>query len=255
MAQTPAHAVARPAQVTDAPSKLPDMSKATPITSANLKDRTYSDSWPKPSFPSSERAGKQFTVEYVYRYVQSDYTPAVVLPQVRHSEAESDTPEHTLIALLSAVKTLDYDWWLSLWDTKSQQLFRDEATAKKQDSAYWKAVWQKQYVGKPATLVSRIETVNDIMLEFRVGPLQPGAGTGLQPVIVKRENGRWVLTRELGEFSFMPWTGRDTISGSVDIVQTPQYSDQPVSPAILKTQNLFLANQARGQSSATEFVW
>ena len=118
-AQTPAPPSTPPATA----QKSQTAPKPVPISSANLADRAYSDAWPKPSYPASDREPKQFTVEYVYRYVQSDYKPPVTLPVVRHSEAQTDTPEHTLIAAISAVKTLDFDWWLSLWMSNHKPSF------------------------------------------------------------------------------------------------------------------------------------
>jgi len=225
------------------------------ISSNSLLDRTYGPAWPKPSFPSSDREKKQFTVEYVYRYVQSDYTPAVDIATVTKSQAQTDTPEHTLVALISALKTLDYDWWLSLWDTKSQELFRDEAKTKKQDAAYWKPIWQANFVGKPVTLYSRLETVFDITLEFRVGAQQPGHPSNLFPVVLRFDGGHWVLTRELGDSSFLPWMGRPTLSVNIDPIPVPEYSGKPVDPVAIKSQGLFFHNQSRGEDTATDFVW
>jgi hypothetical protein len=226
-----------------------------PITSANLTDRAYTDTWPKPSFPATDREKKQFTVEFVYRYVQSDYTPAVVVPQIKHAEAQTDTPEHTFVSYISALKTLDYDWWLSLWDTKSQKIFRDEAANEKHDAAYWKSLWQTYFPGKQVTLESRIETVNDVMLEFRVGPQVPGKSGGLQPIVMHREEGRWVLTLELSNYPFLPWMGQSTITGTTDFTQLPAFTTNPVPPQIIQAQSLFFSQQPQGATSATDFVW
>jgi hypothetical protein len=229
--------------------------KQVPISSANLADRAYSEAWPRPSFPASDREPKQFTVEYVYRYVQSDYKPPVTLPVVRHSEAQTDTPEHTLIAAISAVKTLDYDWWLSLWDVKSQAIFRERATTDKQDAAFWKAFWQANFPGKAVTLESRIELVFDIMLEFRVGTTVNGKGGGLQPIVLRREDGHWALTLELSKEPFLPWTGQNVISGPLDLTPLPPFNPDSVPDVAVKAQSLFFSNQPRGASSATDFVW
>jgi hypothetical protein len=243
-----------PAQTAQAPQAAQPASPKA-ISSSNLLDRPYGGNWPKPSFPSSDREKKQFTVEYVYRYVESEYTPAVEIPTVLKSQAQTDTPEHTLIALISAMKTLDYDWWLSLWDTKSQELFRDEAKTKKQDAAYWKPIWQAGLVGKPVTLYSRLETPFDITLEFRIGAQQPNRPSTLFPAVFKYESGHWALTRELGESSFLPWMGRPTLSLNIDLIPVPEYSGKPLDPAAMKAQSLFFTDQARGEDSATDFVW
>lgn len=232
---------------------LPGIHK--PISAENLTEREYSNAWPKPSFPSTEREKKQFTVEYVYRYAQSDYKPAVDVPQITHAQSQTDTPEHTFIAYISALKSGDYDWWLSLWDIRSQQMFRDEAVSKKQDAAYYKAQFQSQFGGKPVTLYSRLETVDDVLLEYFVGPKQVSRPAMLYPAPMRNEAGRWLLTRELQNFPFVPFLGSQTLRSSLDFVRIPPYSTQPVPPEAVQTQELFMRNQIRGADSATNFPW
>jgi hypothetical protein len=249
--QVSVQSAAKPAPQDTAPS----IGSYKPISADNLTDREYSNVWPKPSFPSSDREKKQFTVEYVYRYAQSDYKPAVAIPQITHAQSQTDTPEHTFIAFISALKSLDYDWWLSLWDTRSQQMFREEAVSKKQDAAYYKAQWQHQFGGLPVTLYSRVETVQDIMLEYRIGVQKPGQPTPLYPAPMRNESGRWLLTRELGDSSFVPFLGQPVISGPLDFMPAPAYSGQPVHPVVTQSQDLFFHNVGLGTSSATSFPW
>jgi hypothetical protein len=233
----------------------PPLALDKPISADNLTERGYTDGWPKPSYPSTDREKKQFTVEYVYRYAQSDYNPPVAVPQITHAQSQTDTPEHTFLAFMSALKSQDYDWWLSLWDTRSQQMFRDEAVAKKQDAAFFKAMWQQQFAGRPVTLVSRLETVGDIVLEYRLGVAAQGKQAPLYPAPMRNENGRWVLTRELSDQAFVPFLGQQTISGPLDFEPAPGYSGRPQIAVVTQSQQLFFRNVGKGTSSATSFPW
>jgi hypothetical protein len=229
--------------------------KAGGIGAQNLIDRPYSSMWPKPSFPTGDRQQKQFTVEYVYRYLQDDYKPAVTLTHVPRSAAEQDTPEHTLAALITAIQTLDYDWWVSLWDTRSREIFEQQAKEKKFDAAWWKARWQRSFQGKTVVLVTRLETVSDIILEIRVGPQTPGQPSPLNPFTFRLEQGKWYATQELGDSGFLPFFGQDTMTQNLDFTPDPHYSQRDEPPVVGKSQRLFFRNQTRGESSATDFVW
>ncbi|HEY4358884.1 MAG TPA: hypothetical protein VGN16_24265 [Acidobacteriaceae bacterium] len=229
---------------------------AKPITSQNLQDRPYSAGWPAPDFPSSTRKARQFTVEYVYRYAQSDYTPAAKITPVKRGESKNDTPEHLMIASISAEQSLDYDWWFSLWDSRSQAMITDLAKTQKHDAAWWKAAWQRSVAGKTVTLYSRLELPNDIILEYRMGAPVP-ATPGLQtiPMPMRREGGKWFLTLELNDSGFVPFLGQDAYNSPLDFVPEPKYSSLPAPVAALKSQGLFFRDQTRGSESATEFVW
>ena len=254
---------AQTAPATTAPSRAAASSQVGPATAAkaggissqNLIDRPYSEAWPKPGFPIGDRQQKQFTVEYVYRYLQDDYKPAVTLTQVPRSAAQQDTPEHTLTALITAIQTLDYDWWLSLWDTRSREIFEQQAKEKKFDAAWWKTRWQRSFQGKTVVLVSRLETVSDIILEIRVGPQTPGQPTPLNPFTFRLEQGKWYATQELGDSGFLPFFGQDTMTQNLDFTPDPRYSQHEEPPVVGKSQSLFFRNQTRGESSATNFVW
>lgn len=237
-------------------STTPPPEPAKAITSQNLQDRPYSTSWPAPDFPSTSRKAKQFTVEYVYRYAQSDYTPAAKITAVKRAESRNDTPEHLLVACISAQQSLDYDWWLSLWDARSQAMITDLAKTQKHDAAYWKAAWQRGLEGKTVTLYSRLELPNDIVLEYRVGPVvQTMPGLQTIPMPMRREGGKWLLTLELNDSGFVPFLGQDAYNAPIGFVPDPKYSGNSAPVAALKSQELFFRDQTRGSQSATEFVW
>ena len=127
--------------------------------------------------------------------------------------------------------------------------------SQKQDAAYWKTLWQANFPGKAVTLESRIELVYDIMLEFRVGVTVNGKGGGLQPMVLRPEDGHWAMTLELSKEPFLPWTGQNVVSGQLDLTPLPGFNPDTVPQEAIKAQALFFSNQPRGVSSATDFVW
>jgi hypothetical protein len=162
---------------------------------AHLKDRPYDGNLPKPIYPSTDRVQREFTVQYVYGYAYSSYTPAVTLPILGRAQVKYDTPEDALIALLSATRTGDYEGWLACWDEPARQQFIAAAKDRKQDAAFWQKVW-KQFFGsvKEIVLVDRVETVGYVILDARM----TGAMALPVPTAFKHVDGKWLATNELG---------------------------------------------------------
>jgi hypothetical protein len=206
------------------------------------------------SLPISKAQPKQFTVEYVYRYQEMTYTPEVPLVAIDRKRASADTPEHLFVALVSSMKTLDYDWWLSLWDAKAQENLKEGEKTKAQGAAYWRGLWQGALEGQSVTLVKRLQMPNDTILQFRVGPHKP-AGDGLIPAVMRYESGHWQLTSELddNQFLFNFLYGVPKVSMQANWVQTETYSGQKLWQQDAQAQ--FFKMEPKGADSATEIVW
>lgn len=99
-------------------------------TSKDLSVRPYSPAIPAPLYPSSQRKQSQFTVQYVFNYATSNYTPPVPLALVSRAAARHDSPEAALTAYYSAMRSGDYEAWLQCWDEPSRKAL--EATTKQQ---------------------------------------------------------------------------------------------------------------------------
>ena len=220
----------------------------------NLAERPRSIFMPAPSYPTSALKNTQFTVEYVYRYAESHYTPAVPIQNLTRAKAQLDTPEHTFESLISATRSLDYEWFLSLWDAKSQALFREQATTKKQDANFWRERWRASMQGKTVFLQKRLELVNYVILEYSAGAGSAPTQT-LQPVVLKLVDGKWLLTQELAESSvlFFVGQGQASAAGPADFYPIPQYSGQPAP--LEGQQELFFAQEPKGMTTASRIVW
>ena len=228
----------------------------SPITSAQAPDKpaAIAPVFGRSSYPISKAEPKQFTVEYVYRYEEMDYTPEVAFTAVDRKHAAADTPEQLFVALVSSMKTLDYDWWLSLWDAKAQAELKDGEKTKGQGAPYWRDLWKGALEGQSVTLVKRLRMPNDTILQFRLGPHHP-ASEGLIPAVMRYEAGRWQLTSELNDnqFLFNFLYGVPKVSMQANWVQTENYSGQRLWQQDAQAQ--FFKMEPKGADSATQIVW
>jgi hypothetical protein len=185
---------------------------------AHLKDSPYNGNLPKPLYPSSERVQREFTVQYVYDYAYSAYTPIVSLPILARAQTKHETPEDALIALLSATRSGDYDGWLACWDETARNHFIAMAKEKKMDAAFWQKTW-KQYFAtvKDIVLVDRIETVGYVILDART------SGSPPFPTALKHVNSQWLATDDLSSDQMM-MNFRPGLAGIVQHI-----SPQPMS--------------------------
>jgi hypothetical protein len=160
----------------------------------HLKDIPYNGSLPKPIFPSTDRVQRVFTVEYVYDYAYSQYKPEVPLSILSPLQIKRDTPEDALIALLSAMRSGDYDAFVKSFDAAGQAHLADIAKTKNQGPAYWLGIFKSFYGTKPMLLVDRIENNGYVILDTR---FSTGDYTKPFPNIFKMVDGKWYATNDL----------------------------------------------------------
>jgi hypothetical protein len=229
---------------------------ASPITNPPAADKpaAVSPVLTKSSYPIAKAEPKQFTVEYVYRYEEMEYTPEVAFTAVDRKHSAADTPEQLFVALVSSMKTLDYDWWLSLWDAKAQAEMKEAEKTKGQGAPYWRDLWKGALEGQSVTLVKRLRMPNDTILQFRLGP-HNSAGDALIPAVMRYEAGHWQLTSELNDnqFLFNFLYGVPKVSMQANWVQTEKYSGQKLWQQDAQAQ--FFKMEPKGADSATQIVW
>jgi len=166
------------------------------LDNQHIAERPYNPIFTKPQFPSSPMQQKQFTVQYVYNYAESTYTPAVPLPTPSRSAIKFDTPENALIALYSAMRAPDFDGFLNCWDEPSRAALQ----AQVKNSAAFKQklldAWKTMVADKPILLTHRLDTVNYIVLDAVIqNAYGPGKPFEDSEVLVF-EKGRWVLSNQ-----------------------------------------------------------
>jgi hypothetical protein len=170
------------------------------IDSQHLTEIPYGPMMPKPLYPSSPRVQKEFVVRYIYNYALSTYTPAVKLPQIPRVQADRSTPEAAMVAMVSAMRSGDYEGWLQCWDEDARKTFEQMAKSGKADAAMFKKGWATAFAGKEIVLVDRVELIADVILDARV----QGDGTAQPfPTIFRHVEGKWLATQELSNSGFL----------------------------------------------------
>lgn len=166
------------------------------LDNKEIAQRPYNPIFTPPQFPSSQRQQKQFTVQYVYNYAESTYTPAVPLPSVAKSAAKFDTPENALIALYSTMRNADFSGFLNCWDEPSRAALDAQMKASPPAKQELLAAWKNLIAGKTILLTHRLETVNYVVLDAVVqnayGPGRPFADSE----VLVFEKGRWTLSNQ-----------------------------------------------------------
>lgn len=220
----------------------------------NLAERPYNIFMPAPSFPTSPRRDTQFTVEFVYRYAESQYTPPVLIPNIPKEKEALDTPEHAFEAVISAARSLDYAWWLSLWDAKSQVMFQNDANVNKRDANFWKEHWRSTMQGKTVFLQKRLELVNYVILEYSVDS-GPKPSQALMPAVFKLVDGKWRMTQELADSTvlFLIGQGQASVRGDASFAPIAAYSGRPAP--LESQQRVFFEEQPKGLQTGTKLIW
>jgi len=142
-----------------------------------------------------------------HRFVERSYSPPYVLH--RHTAppqpASLKSAEDAIAAYMSAIRNADWDWWFSMWDARGkssiQQMIAlttdNTGTGNYQERLV--ATWKKFYAGRDNELMTRIEVPGYVIVYLRrVGETDTSRDL-LAPVVLKQDNGRWVMTHDLQE--------------------------------------------------------
>lgn len=128
---------------------------------------------PWPDLTTTPPVDKRFTVTSHHEYRDNRYDPpAMVIPLTARPDGYNN-PEEVLIGQISAMKALDYDWWLSTWDAESQDLIR---AAEPNDAARAARIerWRAALVPARVELTHFIETARGVVIRFRLLPAPAG---------------------------------------------------------------------------------
>lgn len=170
--------------------------------------------WTDPRYKATEPKDAKFTEIATYHYRESVLQPVVTIAPVSKVSATYDTPEHAMVARLSAMMSLDYDWWFETWDAKAQRQIREDNTRLKRGPEQWKSQWGI-FKAANVQLVRRIEIQQYRILTY---VLIGKDGTTKTPELVtvfQRDGSKWLATFDLKESDLLaaaPWaTGKSEI--------------------------------------------
>lgn len=170
--------------------------------------------WTTASYKTTEPKDATFTEIATYHYRESVLQPVVTVAPVSKVSATYDTPEHAMVARLSAMMSLDYDWWFETWDAKAQKQIQEDNTRLKRGPEKWKSQWQI-FKAANVQLVRRIEIQQYRVLTY---VLIGKDGTTKTPELVtvfQKDGNKWLATFDLKESDLLaaaPWiTGKSEV--------------------------------------------
>jgi len=154
------------------------------------------------AFTRSEPEKKRFVLTVNYPYRERVYDPPVLLKKQAVKPEDVFAVEDLLRSYISAMKNLDFDWWLDTWmeDERSTVLKRMAAAGKTRDDVI--AEWKKNIVGASVTMERWIITRTYIILTYKIKKQDTEdknkyTSSKEIPVVFKIANLRWNVTNKL----------------------------------------------------------
>jgi len=164
-----------------------------------------SGAWPEVNLTEPEK--KRLEVRNRYNYRERMYEPEVLVKSVDAPLESDGHPETIAISHISAMKNLDYEWWLDTFDAESQEKItaRDAAAGRSIDDRL--AEWESGIKDAGVTLVRWIETGQYVLVTYRLHPIGTGASEGDAapvenseiPLALHLSEGGWAVTLDLEE--------------------------------------------------------
>jgi len=135
-----------------------------------------------------------------YPFIERPYEPAHRLPLLGEpvKPTELSTPEEVVTSLASAIRQLDWRWFLSLWDPESRAYMVEAMRKANFAPARRLAQWRRNYVGKEMRITRRIDMGGYALVSMSPTDGAPETWTKVPPLTTKRDpSGRWWLTHDL----------------------------------------------------------
>jgi hypothetical protein len=146
--------------------------------------------------------GKELRTEAgkAYAFIERTYEPAHRLPLLEEpvKSRRLSSPEEVVTSLASAIRQLEWQWFLGLWDERSRNFMVD--TMDKADFAPARrlAQWRRNYVGKEMQITRRIDMAGYALVSLSPTDGHRDTWDKIPPLTTKRDpSGRWWLTHDL----------------------------------------------------------
>ena len=171
---------------------------ATNASPTSTKVATAAPSSPTLGTPQ----GKELRTEdgQAYPFIERTYEPAHRLRLLEEpiAPAALSSPEDVVASLASALRQLDWQWFLGLWDSESRTYMVDAMDQVDFPPAQRLAQWRRNYVGKQMQITQRIDMGGYALVSLSPTDGDPNTWTKVPPLATKRDpSGRWWLTHDL----------------------------------------------------------
>gem|GEM_PF-1488714 len=165
--------------------------------------------WVTPTFATTAPIKKEITVESIFNYHL--YTPLKGhddVRLVRRKYSSMASAEDALVARMSAVSSVDYQWWLDTWQEDSKQIALPFFKQKGFDQSYWESTWKKQFVGRKIKLKHKVIYQDYAILIYNVSEPNGKESFFDLPIVFERDNEQWMVSLDIRKsplLRYSPW--------------------------------------------------
>jgi len=177
----------------------------------------HSASVAQPTAPTSSASRRILVVETTHPFELREFTPPLEMnaPKKSTAQGEKVNPEETLRLYFEALKSGDYERYMSLWSKDSQVLMREQDRSANRSPEFWRNLWSSAFVGKRVVLTHWINYGPYVLIQFRVGDLRADKSNENLLVLKQESASTWVLTQELRNDQFL--SGWNDPSGRIRV--------------------------------------
>lgn len=155
---------------------------------------------PSNQLPTKKPIRGTIVEENIYLFETRVYWPAVDVSKASKKLLEVGiTPEATVVLYLAAMFDGDYHTAMSCWELASRTIMEREDSVLNRTPSWWQEIWKEKMDGKKAELVTRIESGNYIMIEYRLISMSDREEADYYSTLALKysDEGKWMLTQEL----------------------------------------------------------
>ena len=155
---------------------------------------------PKALFEAGPAELKTLVEEIKYQYYVRKYCPPVKVKFVKKKEECSySSPEEIVIAHLSAMAAVDYEWDVSCWNEESQKINAAQYRSANITPDHLKEKWKEVFKGSQFELVTRVDFRGGVIIEYTAISQSKAVEDKvitLSNSLRKQPDGTWKLTQE-----------------------------------------------------------
>ena len=171
--------------------------------------QTLEQMWVTPTFETGQPLEKSITIETKFDYhVYSPKKGTERVNLVRRKYAGYETAHKAFIARLSAVSSLDYEWWLDTWEANSRQLALDYYSGQGLNKDYWLETWKNGFVGRKIKIKQMIDYQGYMIVVYNVATKDGYDDYLDMPAVLKKSGDDWLVSLDLRKnplLYYSPW--------------------------------------------------
>ena len=166
--------------------------------------------WVTPTFKTDKGITKNFALIRKYTYVEYSYNDFYTTNIDKRIHYK--TPEDIVKARFTAMRSLNYSWWLDCLDKPSLKVALDKYKEEGMTKKYWITNWKQQFVNSKIKLIKKIEIDGYVIITYKVfSQSNIDLTNGFElPIVLKNEGNEkgWKVTLDFIKnpiVMFSPW--------------------------------------------------